>query len=251
MNKEIKFKEEDAFGSLTLETISKADKFNYWMYQTIKPFCKGKVLEIGSGIGNISGFFVKDNYDILLSDIRASYCLKLKEKFKKSKNILGIESINLTHPDFDKVYEIHLKKYDTVFALNVVEHIKNDLLALENCNKLLTENGYAIILVPSYQKLFNYYDIELGHYRRYNKKSLSNIFNKTNFEIIHKQYFNFIGLFGWYINGSILKKKTIPKGQMQLYNTSVPIIKIIDKIIFCAMGLSTIIVAKKINKIPD
>ncbi|MCC6516189.1 MAG: class I SAM-dependent methyltransferase, partial [Chitinophagales bacterium] len=53
------FKEIDADGQTTLEAIDKADNFNEWMYQTIKPFCKGKVLEIGSGIGNISRYFLR------------------------------------------------------------------------------------------------------------------------------------------------------------------------------------------------
>ena len=185
------------------------------------------------------------NYDIFLSDIRTNYCLELDNKFNEFENFLGTEIINLTDPNFDKKYANHLQKYDTVFALNVVEHIHDDTLALKNCNKLLTKNGHVIILVPSYQKLFNQFDTELGHYRRYNKTSLSNIFSKSSFELIHKQYFNFIGIFGWYISGAVLKKKTIPRGQMKLYNTLIPIIKIIDKLIFNAMGLSTIIVGKK------
>ncbi|CAH8284671.1 methyltransferase family protein [Mariniflexile fucanivorans] len=245
MTEKIKFEEEDVSGAITLDIISKADKFNQWMYQTIKPFCKGQILEIGSGIGNISNFFIKDNYDIFLSDIRASYCLELEKKFNAFQNFLGAEIIDLTDPDFDKKYAKHLQKYDTVFALNVVEHIYEDELAIQNCHKLLTENGNAIILVPSYQSLFNQFDGELGHYRRYNKASLTNVFSKSNFELIHKQYFNFIGIFGWYISGKILNKKTIPKEQMKLYNTLVPVIKIIDKSIFNTMGLSTIIVGKK------
>ena len=42
MIEKIKFEEEDVSGAITLDIISKADKFNQWMYQTIKPFCKGK-----------------------------------------------------------------------------------------------------------------------------------------------------------------------------------------------------------------
>ncbi|MFG6686942.1 class I SAM-dependent methyltransferase [Mariniflexile sp. HNIBRBA6329] len=245
MTEKIKFEEEDVFGAMTLDVISKANKFNQWMYQTIKPFCKGNILEIGSGIGNISNFFIHDNFNIFLSDIRANYCLELERKFHTFENFSGTEMINLTDPDFEKNYAKHLQKYDTVFALNVVEHIHNDELAIQNCHKLLAQNGHVIILVPSYQSLFNQFDKELGHYRRYNKTSLTNVFSKSSFEIMHKQYFNFIGIFGWYISGKILKNKTIPKEQMKLYNTLVPIIKIIDKSIFNLMGLSTIIVGKK------
>ncbi|MEL0454967.1 class I SAM-dependent methyltransferase [Flavobacteriaceae bacterium SZ-1-7] len=245
MDQKFEFKENDEFGLETLDTIAQADKFNQWMYQTIKPFCKGNILEIGSGIGNISTFFIKDGYPIFLSDIRENYCTKLNDKFNQHSNFLGAEVLDLTHPDFDYKYQHHLAKYDTVFALNVVEHIKDDVLALRNCYKLLAKNGCAIILVPSYRTLFNQFDTELGHYRRYTKSSLSNVFINSNLKIIHKQYFNFVGILGWFVSGKILRKKTIPKGQMQLYNTFVPIIKIIDKLILNSMGLSTVIVGKK------
>ncbi|MFD0990243.1 class I SAM-dependent methyltransferase [Mariniflexile jejuense] len=245
MTEKIKFEEEDLSGAITLNVISEAYKFNQWMYETIKPYCKGKILEIGSGIGNISHFFIKDGYDIFLSDIRVGYCLELEKKFKTFKNFSGTETINLTDANFDEKYKNHSQKYDTVFALNVVEHIYEDELALKNCHKLLSKNGNVIILVPSYQSLFNQFDEELGHYRRYTKTSLANVFSKSDFELIHKQYFNFIGIFGWYMSGKILKNKTIPKKQMKFYNTLVPIIKIIDKVIFNTFGLSTIIVGKK------
>ena len=245
MDKKIEFLEKDEFGLETLDTIAQADKFNKWMYQTIAPFCKGNILEIGSGIGNISTFFLEDGHRIFLSDIREGYCSKLESKFKDHTNFLGTAIIDLTDPDFDTKYKNHIGKYDTVFALNVVEHIQNDTLALQNCHKLLTKNGHAVILVPSYQALFNQFDTELGHYRRYTKTTLSKVFINSDFEITHKQHFNFVGILGWFVSGQILKKKDIPKGQMKLYNTLVPIIKIVDKVLLNSVGLSTILVGKK------
>lgn len=245
METKVKFEENDIVGESTLEVIAEADKFNRWMYQTIKPYCKGKVLEIGSGIGNISSFFMEDEFEILLTDIRKGYCQKLEERFQDNPFFMGTEVVNLTDEDFDSKFENHLGQYDTVFALNVVEHIYDDVLALKNCRKLLKEGGQLIILVPSYKQLYNRFDEELGHYRRYTKSMLSSVFLKNNFTIIHKQYFNFIGIFGWYVTGSILKKESIPGGQMRLYNLLVPIFKVIDKVILNAFGLSTIVVGKK------
>lgn len=245
MKTEVKFEEHDVVGESTLEVIAKADKFNRWMYQTIKPYCNGKVLEIGSGIGNISAFFMEDEFEIMLTDIRTGYCDKLESTFQSNPFFLGTEVMDLTDEEFEAKFASHIGQYDTVFALNVVEHIYDDSLALKNCRKLLNSNGQLIILVPSYQKLYNGFDKELGHYRRYTKSLLSSVFHKNNFKIIHKQYFNFIGIFGWYVTGSLMKKDSIPGGQMKLYNTLVPIFKIIDKLILNSAGLSTIVVGKK------
>ena len=44
----------DEEGLETLNAIANANLFNEWMYSRIAPYCSGHILEIGSGIGNIS-----------------------------------------------------------------------------------------------------------------------------------------------------------------------------------------------------
>lgn len=235
-------KEIDKEGWETLDVIAAADKFNEWMYQTIKPYTKGKILEIGSGIGNISEFFTEAGSDITLSDIRSNYCEVLQKKFTKAKEVI---QLNLVHPGFDEQYNQYLNKFDSIFALNVVEHIKEDALAIKNCRKLLQTGGKLIILVPAYQSLYNRFDKELEHFRRYTQNTLNQLFLKNEFEVIHSQYFNFMGIPGWFVSGKLQKNKTIPRGQISLYNKLVPLFKLIDKSLFNRIGLSVISVGIK------
>src|SRR5215207_9318613 len=102
----------DDGGAKTLKTIAQADKFNEWMYDTIKPFCKGRILEIGSGIGNISSFFIRDGASITLSDIRPAYCDHLRMQFKNQP----VTNLDLVHPNFEQQYATLLNSFDTVFA---------------------------------------------------------------------------------------------------------------------------------------
>ncbi len=241
---EFTFKEIDTEGHDTLDAVAIADKFNNWMYQTILPFCKGNILEIGSGIGNISNFFLEDGAQITLSDIRDNYCEKLQDSFGHYPNLQGILNMDLTDPDFDNKHADCLGQFDTVFALNVVEHIKDDRLALKNCKKLLRRGGHVIILVPAYQWLYNKFDKELEHYRRYTKDGLTRLIADSQLLIKHSQYFNVAGMAGWFVSGRILKKKTIPKNQMSLYNKLVPIFKVVDKTLLNKIGLSVIAVGK-------
>ena len=233
-------KEIDLEGLETLSVIEKANKFNHWMYNVIKPHCKGKILEIGCGIGNISEYFVNDNLDIVLSDLRDNYIEIVKKKF--SNEVLKID---LVDTDFDVKYSSLIGTFDTVFALNVVEHIKDDVLAIKNCKKLLKKGGHLVILVPAYQSLFNNFDVELEHYRRYNHKSLKEIIYKNELTVKKIFSFNSIGILGWYVSGSILKKKTIPEGQMDIFNTLVPVFKLADMFLLKKIGLSVICFAIK------
>ncbi|MDT8414101.1 MAG: class I SAM-dependent methyltransferase [Flavobacteriaceae bacterium] len=234
-------KEIDIEGHDTLDVISKADRFNRWMYDTISPYCQGKILEIGSGIGNISQFFIAENKPISLSDVRENYCSILSNKYSKNKVI----QLDLVDADFEIKYQTLLNSFDTVFALNVIEHIENDSLAIQNCKKLLKKNGRLIILVPAYAFLFNEFDKSLEHFRRYNKNSLNRLVVQNQLIPIKSFYFNCVGILGWFVSGNLLKNKTIPEGQMGLYNKLVPLIKLIDKIVLNKIGLSVITFSKK------
>ncbi|SFW89938.1 class I SAM-dependent methyltransferase [Chitinophaga sancti] len=235
----------DEVGLSTLENLSVVDRLNGWMFESIQPFVKGRVLEIGSGIGNISDCFVKNNYPITLSDYSDHYCNYLDKKFTNQPLIEGIFQIDLADADFDSRYNLLIGKFDTVFALNVVEHIKDDHLAIANCRKLLKPGGNLIILVPAYQTLYNSFDVELEHFRRYTRKSVTELFNSQQIHILQTRYFNMAGILGWFVSGTILRKKQLPSGQLSFYNKLVPIFRILDQVTFNQVGLSVIIVGQK------
>ncbi len=237
------FPEIDEIGIETLEAVSIAVNFNAWMYKTISSFCKGKILEIGSGIGNISSHFISDNKDITLSDIRDNYVNELRDKFQLEHD--SVLKLDLTDEDFDQKHQKLFNKYDTIFALNVVEHILDDNLAIKNAKKLLKPSGKLIILVPAYQILYNSFDKALEHYRRYTSKSLNKLFVNNELKIEHNQYFNAFGMLGWFVSGRILRKKTIPIKQMKIYDNLLFVAKTIDKIAMNKIGLSVITVGSK------
>lgn len=241
MNNTFVFKELDLEGMATLEAIANAPLFNKWMYKVTSRHLTGRILEIGSGIGNISEQYLKDGRKLMLSDIRDNYCQYLEQKFEQEPTFEGVRELDLVHPHFESEYADLLARFDGVFALNVVEHIADDNLAIANAKKLLRKGGRLVILVPAYQALFNEFDRSLEHYRRYTEGGLKKVFEKNNFQIVHSQYFNFAAIAGWWFSGNILKKKTIPSGQMRIYNMMVPVFKIVDKFVLNRVGISVIV----------
>jgi 2-polyprenyl-3-methyl-5-hydroxy-6-metoxy-1,4-benzoquinol methylase len=239
----------DFSGQKTLERISSAHHFNEWMFNTIKPYCKGHVLEVGCGIGNVSKLLIRNKFRTSLSDYSDQYFDFSRTRFTGNDQIENIYKINLAEKDFESTYPGLLNKFDSIIAMNVVEHISNDHLAIRNCRKMLRENGNLIVLVPAFAFLFNAFDKDLDHFRRYTNKTLSRIFKDESFEIIHKQYFNAPGIAGWYINGSLLKKKLIPGYQMKIFNKLVPVWKIADKLTGNRFGLSVINIGIKKNNV--
>lgn len=234
----------DVYGYSTLESISGAERFNRWMYETIEPFCKGRILEIGGGIGNISECFLADDQELVVTELQEEYCQMIRTRLANFPNLKDVIAMDIVDPEFDTRFGSLFGTFDTVFALNVIEHIEDHQKALANCRKLLKNGGQLIILVPAFQSLFNHFDTALGHFRRYTAKTLQPVFIANNFQIIHHRYFNLIGIAGWWVSGSLLRKKVIPEGQMKLYNFFVPVFRIVDKITKKWLGLSVIMVGK-------
>lgn len=234
-------KEFDFEGEETLKAIAQADKLNCWMYSQMSSFMGGRILEIGSGIGNISNFLVRDYPTAELSDVRFQYTSVLQKQFPNQK----VHTIDLVSEQFDTEFSDLLNSFDFVFALNVVEHIKDDKLALLNMAKLVKPGGRVFVLVPAYRWLFNSFDISLEHFRRYTSSSLLRIC-PGGCKAISSFYFNAFGIVGWFIVGSILKKRIIPEGNMKLYNWITPFVKCIDYLTFKRVGLSTIGVFEKV-----
>jgi SAM-dependent methyltransferase len=241
---EFSYKPEDPEGIQTLEAIAQADQFNRWMYETIRPWCSGSIIEIGSGIGNISSYFLKSQQKIMLTDLRPLFCAALEHKFEADASCLGIQTLDLVHTQFDEVYASLLGRFDTAFALNVIEHIQDDRQALLNLQKLLKPGGRMIILVPAFNTLYNRFDKELHHYRRYTHTTLSEVMPSGQ-RMLYSSYFNAAGIAGWWFMGGVLKKKIIPGSSMKIYNQLLPVIRLMDKVTHTFLGLSHIQVWEK------
>lgn len=235
----------DKYGFSTLDTIASADKFNRWMYDVIAPYCNGEILEIGGGIGNISMQLLQDNKSLTVTELHEEYCEIIRKRLTGYNGLKQVVQMDITDENFDEKYKEYFNRFDSVFALNVVEHIDDRDLALQNCRKLLKQGGTLIILVPAFQSLYNQFDQALGHFLRFRKNSLYKLMSANGYEVTHTQYFNFIGIFGWWFTGSILKKKEIPEGQMSLYNFFVPVFRIVDFFAQRFAGLSVIAIGKK------
>ena len=244
-SRHFQFKEHDAEGLETLKAIKDADAFNSWMYSQIAPFVESPVLEIGSGIGNISKCCLADGHSLTMTDIRSEYIDFLKDSFsEKTEDILQLD---LVDEKFDQNFSNYFGRFKTVFALNVIEHIEDDNKAIQNATKLLCEGGKLIILVPAHAILYNKIDSNLFHFKRYGFRDLSKLMETTPLKLDTIKGFNGLGIAAWVYGGLFSRKGVIAGGDMKFYNRLVPFAKWIDKITFFKLGLSLIAVSRKVN----
>lgn len=97
-----------------------------------------KVLEIGCSIGAFSKHLKQRGFDVEAIDISGFIVTRAQRLQKDIKfKVMDIEG------------EIKLKKkYDYIFALEVLEHLKNPLKALGDMRALLNKNGVLVFSTP-------------------------------------------------------------------------------------------------------
>jgi SAM-dependent methyltransferase len=136
-------------------------------------------------------------------------------------------------------------RFDTVVALNVIEHIRDDAAAVRNCFRLLRPGGRLVMLVPAYPRLFNGIDEELGHFRRYKKKDAACLLEGQGFRLIHSEYFNAAAIVGWWVSGALLRMRRLGKRGVTIYNYFVPLARPIDRVLGRRIGVSVIVVGER------
>lgn len=226
-------------GKAILEILEGANNYNEWIASEISPFVAGSVLEIGAGTGNLSKYF-KDLNLLTITDQDHDLVGKLRDKFKNFPKI-KVQTLDIASKTLS-----YTNKYDTIYAVNVLEHIDNDQLALQNMYKLLNSGGRVVLLVPAKQKAYTHLDKKLGHFRRYEKQELMKKIKKAGFKVERINYFNIAGLLSWMLRDKINPDTDVlsPK-HVKLFDIIVPFLKLVESIIKPPVGISLIVVGSK------
>ena len=214
---------EDVHGSQILSRLNRAPRFTKWMADVIRPYVGEKVLEIGAGTGNLTLQLIPRQV-YWASDINPLYLTYL-DNVSRNRPYLRV---GYTDGQAGESYPAG-QKFDTVICLNVVEHLEDDLGALQNIRDALEEGGRAIILVPCGPWLMGTLDEVLGHQRRYTRESLTDLAAKAGFHLDTMLEFNRIGVVAWWLNGRILRRRTFGLWQIKMLNLMTPIFRLLDK----------------------
>jgi glycosyltransferase involved in cell wall biosynthesis len=207
-----------------LDAFADATNFNRWMADTIQPYIGRRVLEIGAGIGNLTRQLLPGRKRYVATDIDREHLDRLGNRLSNRPN-LEIAELNAAFPENHKPFHGQM---DTVICLNVLEHIEDDLEALRNIRSLLIDDGRVVILVPSGQSIFNSLDRELGHFRRYSEDQLHDRMTAAGFDVETILRFNRSSRPGWWLNGTILKRRTISRLQLRNFDRLVWLLRRVD-----------------------
>ncbi len=202
----------DHVGAATLERLAAAPNYNRWMFDRLRPWIGQHVLEVGSGIGNLSAF-LQDRERVVLTDTEPWYLDRLRERF------------------------------DTVICLNVLEHVEDDRESLAVMRRLLAPGGRLVLLVPALAALYGSLDRALGHCRRYGRGDVTAKLREGGLRPIHVEYFNLAGIPGWWLTGRVLRRSLIPTASLRWFDALVPLFRW-ERLLPWRIGQSLIVIGE-------
>lgn len=221
-------------GTDNLEVMIEAVNYNNYLSRLVQGQCASSVtiVDFGAGIGTFAAPLHRSG--------KAIIAVEPDQKQQERLTAQGIRNVG-------DIAEIENEWADTIYSINVLEHIEDDIASLAMIRQKLTASGKVFIYVPAFQILFSSMDVKVKHFRRYRKNDLAKKLTAANLEIIELRYADSLGFI------ASLAFKYIGNNSGDLNITAVkiydriifPLSKLLDNIVSPFFGKNLIAVAKR------
>jgi glycosyltransferase involved in cell wall biosynthesis len=223
----------------TIRRLDSLKRYNKWIWERLRPFIGQRVLEAGAGSGTMTRFLYGREL-IVATDKETPYLDRLRNRFRRKPGIV-IERLDL---DSDDAIDLARYNFDTVTAINVLEHTNDDAAALRRVYALLQPGGRVVVFVPAGRALFGSLDKGVGHQRRYERDELIAKLQEAGFEVEDASYQNQVAKLAWWLNSKLLRRNALPSAQSRFFDFLVPLLQKIEGE-HPSSGLSLIAIGRK------
>jgi SAM-dependent methyltransferase len=217
-----------------------APRYNSWLGRRLSPHLGRRVLEVGAGIGTITKHIAPGRDLVVALEMDRFYYDRLKNLFAHSPQVVP-HLAGVADADWQKLREY---RFDSVLLSNVLEHIADDRDAVLRFRSVLEPGGRLVVLVPAIPTLFGSIDEAVGHYRRYTRPALEQLLSTSGFTVEALEPMNVLGIPGWFLNGRILRRRTMPPVQLRAYDLLAPTLARLEERLKPMVGMSLLAVAK-------
>ncbi len=218
--------------------LSEARNYRAAICRLFAPHLSGDILEVGAGIGQMLGDVITICRPTSVAAVEpdSRFIPTLRTAVPGAEIWAGSEQ------DIPED-----RRFDAIYAINVLEHIADDRAELANWNRRIKPCGTVCLLVPARPELYAPIDADFGHHRRYTKRELESKLAEAGFVSAKVRYFNMVGYFAWLINFRLLAKRSFDRTSVRAFDRLIfPICRFFEsKTRICPFGQSLVAIAKR------
>lgn len=221
--------------------LQQAKNYRHALLKSFGPHLKGNVLEVGAGIGQLSGELkALPGVDRLVAvEPDARFHPRLLQQISEENVVKGTAAnVDTRVP------------WNAIVSVNVLEHIENDSSELALYRSILeSTRGRLCLFVPARPEIYAPLDKDFGHFRRYTAKQLRRRLQNAGFEVVRMSYFNFLGYFAWWFSFRFMKRRGFSNSAVWFYDRVVfpPVFWIESTLCRPPLGQSLMVVARVRN----
>jgi SAM-dependent methyltransferase len=231
-------KQASVSATFEFDVLGEAKNYRAALLSEFSSFVKGRVLEVGSGIGQITELLLGLPAVEFLQAVEpvGAFCEQFRLRLPEQSLIEGT------------VKDVPIDtEWDAILSVNVLEHIQADDAELKRYHHFLKKRKGALnLFVPARPEIFAPLDHDFGHHRRYTKAGLKRKLEQAGFEIVRLRYFNFAGYFAWWTMFCLLRKRRFSLRSVRFFDRVIfPVFNGIEtKVISPPCGQSLLAVAR-------
>ncbi len=220
-----------------LEDIEAGRNYTQWIVDRARPFIRGRVLDAGAGTGTFTEAVAQIADEVVALEPERRFVEYLNIRFADNANV------HVEEGDLEALPE-RLGLFDAIVCFNVLEHVRNDRVALRAMHGRLEASGRLLLLVPAHPSLVSPFDRAVGHARRYTRGTLASALDDAGFTIDEVRYVNPIGALAWFVRMRLLRQREWPSTTFHVFDRLVPFLRPFD-MLRPPLGLSVWAVARR------
>ena len=151
-----------------------------WLQRIAPPATQPRILDIGCGTGfnieQLHGMGYQRVVGLDLSSEAIGFC--------RSRRLTQLVQGDATRAPFTD------RSFDVILALDLIEHVADDVTAIRGLSSMLTPGGSLMIFTPAFQFLWSRQDEISHHFRRYTSRELRQKLTQVGLAIGKLSYAN-------------------------------------------------------------
>ncbi|MDP8969531.1 MAG: class I SAM-dependent methyltransferase [Actinomycetota bacterium] len=220
-----------------LQLLRGAQRYQHWVVDSFAPVLRGRVVEVGAGIGNFTRWIARHADEVVALDSDPAMCAAIAD--------LGLDNVEVVQARVDRYAFGANARFDAAVLIDVLQLFPDDMTAIRASGRLLRVGGHLCALVPAHSELYGSLDDRYGHHRRYTKERVVKLFEGAGLVVEELRHFNALGALAWLAAARMARRPRLDPAFVALSEwVTVPASRLLERIVPVPFGQSLLAVGR-------